>query len=222
MSNKTPSEKLKGEKAPSNYEIFRNNTRDLFMTYELQPMIDKLGLDHDENYIYFTYLNSKFRLNKQTGDFYVLDDKSSAYVLSDYEDALTLYDVFAYSEEGAKASGELVQIQNLSRVQAANSYAGEGIYERYGKEYSGKAEALMAACEAMGGTPYGKGDVAMRIPLFRDVYAGISFWEADDEFPPVLNIFVDSNMLSFMHYETVWYCCNGLLKHIEALVKNPK
>ena len=205
---------------PSNYEIQKDQTREFFLTYDLKPMIDKLGLEHDNEYVYLTYLNNKYRLNKSTAFIECQNRETSEFTEACYEDAMTIYDLLAYSKEGAAPSGELLQIQNLSRVQNASSYAGEGIYERYGREYADKVEALEEACKALGGEPYGKGDVAMRMPLFKGLYVAISFWEADDEFPPTLNIYVDSNSLDFMHYETIWYACNGVMKHISDLVNS--
>ena len=198
----------------SNYEIHRENARKLFLGYNQEKIIGKLGLKNDGSYICLTYIGSKFRLNRENAVLEIEDPKTGGYILSDYSDALVLYDLLANSEEGARPSGDLVQIQNLSRVQNASSYAGEGIYERYGREYSQRAGELMEACRALGGEPYGKGDVAMKIPMFKDICFAISFWESVEEFPPVLNIYMDSNILHFIRYETAWYAAGGLMKHI--------
>ena len=208
--------------AHSNYEIHRENARKLFLGYDIEKIKDKFGLENDEAYLYLTYIGSRFRLNRENAVLEVEDRATGEYLLSDYNDALVLYDLLANSEDGAKPSGDLVQIQNLSRVQNASSYAGEGIYERYGKEYSGREEELLRACKALGGEPYGKGDVAMKIPFFQGIYFAISFWEADDEFPPVLNIYMDSNILHFIRYETAWYAAGGLMNHIASICRDNK
>ena len=205
--------------APSNYEIQRERTRELFFTYDLSEIVDKLHLDSDEEYVYLTYAGWKYRLRKSDAVLETDNGGVTEFHLSDTEDAMTIYDILAYSKPGASPSGEMVQIQNLSRVQNASSYAGEGIYERYGKEYAGRGKELEAACKALGGQAFGKGDVAMRIPLFQDVSVAISFWDADDEFPPVLNLYFDKNMLQYVHYETVWYSANGLMQHIKKVIE---
>ena len=74
---------------------------------------------------------------------------------------------------------------------------------------------LAAACEALGGVPEGRGDAAYRIPMFPFLPIQFAFWRADEEFPPEIKIFWDTNVLDFLHYETLWFAAGHLLKRLE-------
>ena len=78
-----------------------------------------------------------------------------------------------------------------------------------------REEELRAACEALGGTPWGKGDVSYMIPLYRGLQFVFSFWNSDDEFPASASVLFDSNSLKYMHYETLWYCLGHIFSRIK-------
>ncbi len=205
----------KGKNAVSNYEIMTEKTRDLFLTYDTAAMAEKMGLSEDEGYIYAHYISRLYRVNKKDGLVEVQPENTQSWEKAAYEDALTLYDILGYGQAGAAPAGEFLQIQNLSDVHNARSYAGSGMNDRYGKEYEGRVQTLQKALSALGGVPFGKGDVSMRLPFFEKMDVVISFWDADDEFPASLNILVDKNILQYMHYETIWYAAGGLMKRVK-------
>lgn len=59
-----------------------------------------------------------------------------------------------------------------------------------------------------------KGDVGYQLQLFDFLPVVIQYWEADDEFPTILNLFADKNMLQYMHYETVWFAVGHLMARL--------
>ena len=214
---------LNKENNPSNYEKMAERARELFLGYDRDAMAGKLGLEEDKKYIYLELISAHFRLDKETCRVEMRADSkedSSAgpverWEPADYNDVMIIYDILAFSETNAHQSFEYTQTQNLAATHNPSSYAGAGMNERYAREYTGRAEVLKKACEALNGTPYGKGDVGMRIPLFKSLAAVISFWDEDDEFPASINILVDKNILQYMHYETVWYVSGSLMKRIK-------
>ena len=44
----------------------------------------------------------------------------------------------------------------------------------------------------------------------------LRFWESDEEFPASLQIFVDKNILDFMHYETLMFAVTHLLNRLKS------
>ena len=42
----------------------------------------------------------------------------------------------------------------------------------------------------------------------------LRFWDADDEFPPSLQILVDKNILDYLHYETLMFAMTHMLNRL--------
>ena len=56
--------------------------------------------------------------------------------------------------------------------------------------------------------------MSYRVPMFDFLPVMLQFWDSDEEFPASLQLFVDANMLDFMHYETVWFAFSHMMKRI--------
>ena len=83
-------------------------------------------------------------------------------------------------------------------------------------------EALAEACRALGGVPEGKGDVAYRIQVFPFLPVIIQFWNSDEEFEPELQFLWDTNVLQYLHFETLWYVMGHMVKRLREMVENRK
>lgn len=46
----------------------------------------------------------------------------------------------------------------------------------------------------------------------------LQFWESDEEFPPVLKLMWDENILSYMHFETTFFAAGHLLERLGDLM----
>lgn len=46
----------------------------------------------------------------------------------------------------------------------------------------------------------------------------LQYWDSDEEFPPMLKIMWDKNIINYMHYETTYFAASHLLKRIQELV----
>ena len=135
--------------------------------------------------------------------------------------AMSIYDVLCRSEKTPVLSGAFVPTMELHGIMGSNSVH-ENLNEREAAFFSGKGEALAAACRALGGTPGEKGDVCFRIPVFPFFPAELRFWEADEEFPAQLQFFWDANALAFVHYETLWYIAAAVKERLTALMDGEK
>jgi hypothetical protein len=61
--------------------------------------------------------------------------------------------------------------------------------------------------------------VAYRIPLFDFLPVRFSFWEADEDFPAEIRVLWDTNVQSFMHFETLFYAAGHLLRRMVQWMK---
>ncbi len=199
--------------SPSNYELMKQKARKIFAGLSAQEIEERTDIECRDGYFRLSLLGKEYRIKAEDG-LALSEDGTEA----GYNEALILYDILGYTEKGARPTGEYAVIQRLSAVHNAHSYAGEGMYSRYEKEWDGKTETLSEALRTLGGEPFGKGDVSFRVPLFSGLSAVFSYWNSDDEFPASMNLLFDTGILSFMHYETVWYLASLILSAVRKLV----
>lgn len=203
------------EERVSNYEIAKKNTQKIFLEYDQNEMIEKWKLTSDDDFIYVEMLGRAYRINRADGDVQGSDNEFTDYYEADFNETLTIYDLLCYAKKDAHILGDFVPMQSLSAVKNATSYAGEGFFHKEEMELDHREKALADACEKLGGVQQGKGDVAYRIPVFKDLSVLIQFWSSDEEFPASLNIYCDKNTTSYMHFETIWYLVSHVMQRIE-------
>ncbi len=201
-----------------NYEKYRAQSAELFLSCDQNEIAAKPGVDSDRVYFYITFTGSIYRVSRETAAVEVLNSSSAEYSQAGFNESLIIYDLLAFAVPDAHPSGEYTQIQNLSDMLTSSSYAGKGMFDEIAQRFVGREDRLANACRTLGGEPYGKGDVSYRIPLTDDLGAVVSFWSADDEFPASLNLLCDKNTRSYLHYETIWYLAGCLFSKIEKLM----
>ena len=196
----------------SNYDAALQKAAGLFSEQLEDNFTLKSGFTSDGEYIYAGLFHRNYRISRRSGRVERLDE--NAVFPAAYNPSMVLYDLIVYSAPDAKASGEYIQLQNHSQVHNVHSFAGEGAFDKYARLFSGHGAELERICVKLGGVPFGKGDVSQALPYFGNLRIGISFWDADDEFPPSFSVFFDKNADKFMHYETMWYAAGDLLSEI--------
>ena len=81
-----------------NYLIQANQAKQHFLTYDQQMLIRKLKVSADESYIYVTFLQEPYRINRKTGD--IERRVSDSWVDGNsYEEVMTLLDLVCDSRE---------------------------------------------------------------------------------------------------------------------------
>ena len=81
-----------------NYLIQANQAKQHFLTYDQQMLIQKLKVSADESYIYVTFLQEPYRINRKTGD--IERRVSDSWVDGNsYEEVMTLLDLVCDSRE---------------------------------------------------------------------------------------------------------------------------
>ena len=208
----------------SNHEITKRRVRAGIADYDVPKAIRQFGLVSDEQFLYMDFMTRHYRINRKDGmtewlTTDISDAKAATWIEAGFNETLTIFDILFYSQEDAVMSGTYTQIQNLSRVQTGSVYAGKGAFREREIFLDSHTDAFASACEALGGTPAGKGDVSYHIPVFQQIDMLVQFWCSDEDFPASLQFLYDENLLQFMHYETTWYVSNHFMELIDLIMK---
>ena len=202
------------EKKKSNFEQMAENSRHMFLEYDKDLLAGKYGTAYDNEYLYITFLGDQFRIDRSTGFAAKKNALLSDWIPACAPETMIFYDIFCCGQTDAKAAAEYVNHNSLVLQLAAASNPGEGQYSSYVSLFAGNAEKLKAACARLGGIPLPKGDVCSELELFDFMKIRFQFWEEDDEFPASIVLYMDTNILKFMHFETTWYVSGRLLSRI--------
>lgn len=202
----------------SNYEIAKRNAGKLFCEYDPALLAQKRNILFKEGYLYPKLLGRAYRICAQTGRVEWSENHFTDCREADFNETMIIYDILCYSRPDAAPSGEFLLMEQLSRIQNASSYAGNGLFQKEEQFLDGKTESLARALQKMHGIPYGKGDVSFRLPVFQSLDIVLSFWESDEDFPAQLQFFCDQNILQYMHYETVWYLASHIVRRIKEIM----
>lgn len=202
----------------SNYDKTARSARQLFVKYDQSAMIAVYGLEHDERYLYLTFIGDRCRISRQSGAVEVCADTGQFEPCGNYNVVMSLYDVLCRPVGTPGLSGEWCQLHSL---QVTGSCPSADIFtEKYADAFAGKADALRQACQSLGGTqlPVAAGaDVYCRFDLFPFFPLQFRFWDADDEFPAQIRLLWDRNSLQFMHFETLYYVMGAFLDKLLRL-----
>lgn len=199
-----------------NYEQMRDQMRPRFLTFDQEEMIRKFDLVHDADYLYLRFCGRPYRIGRTSGIVQWSEDGFSTCTDGDFSESMTLYDILCYSKEDCRLSGEYTPSSSLPGLVYTGMKAGSSMGSRETEEYFSAHVALLhRACAALGGIPEGKGDVAYRIDLFDFLPVRFSFWESDEDFPAEIRILWDSNVLRYMHFETLFYAAGHLLRRLK-------
>ena len=199
----------------NNYEKTKTSMANVFLQYDQSAMIHKYSLEHDSDWLYITFINRLYRINRKTGDVQWSADEFKTVCAAGHDEAMTIYDVLCYSDEKCHLSHEFVNINTLSSVRTGNFSQNKGFFQNTADFFNGKTTELRNACMTLSGKELEKGDVAFELKLFPFLPIVIRFWEADDEFPASLQILADSNILDYMHYETLMFALTHLFQRLK-------
>lgn len=200
---------------PSNYDLQVNIGRRIFMGYDQKLLIQKFSLDADPQWIYLTYLNTPCRISRTDGR---IDEllNSTWTECRDYSTVMTIYDLLCY-HKGAAAPVLYHQWCTVGSFIVTGVQDTETFTKKYAALFDGRLDALIAACEKLGGTMEKKmagADITCRIPVTPFFPVLLQFWEGDEEFPPKLILMWDRNANSFLHFETTFYLQGDLLERL--------
>lgn len=199
-----------------NYQITLVRTRELFLKYDQQAIIDRFSLNADERYLYLTFVARPYRIERTTGAIEFLKDR---WLPAGHGDGMTIYDILCDSKPDARVSGRFQNAWNQRNVSSAPNGS---LFQSSADFFSGKCALLSAACERLGGERVSTGDVGFDIPVFNEIKMRMLFWDADDEFPASMNLQWDEHILDFMRYETTFYAAGFILNRLREEAENER
>lgn len=86
----------------SNYEKAKISMARVFLQYDQAAMIHKYSLEYDSDWLYITFVNRIYRINRKTGNVQWSDHNFETVYESDYNETMTIYDVLCYSKVSVK------------------------------------------------------------------------------------------------------------------------
>lgn len=130
-----------------------------------------------------------------------------------------MIDLLCWSKPGAVPSGQFENMQSISKIHSTVPVANSGFFYQEIKMFDHQETLLRDALQKLGGVIVDSGDLAAQIPVFCGLKLLFCFWNSDDEFAPEIQFFWDANVLSFMHYETVWFANHVLIRRIREMME---
>ena len=143
----------------SNYEKAKISMARVFLQYDQAAMIHKYSLEYDSDWLYITFVNHIYRINRKTGNVQWSDHNFETVYESDYNETMTIYDVLCYSKDRCHLSHEFVNINNLSSVRTGNLSPNRGFFQNTADFFNGKTVELRNACISLSGKELEKGSV---------------------------------------------------------------
>ncbi len=198
----------------SNYEIMRDQMQEQFLQYDQSSMIRKFNLHADETYLYIRFWGRNYRIVRNTGVVEWLSD--GIIIPGNYNESMSIYDVLCCSKPDCHLAGNFMPSSSLKGIVHTGFKVGGGsMFRKAADDFDAVSpEQLASACEALGGKPEGRGDVAYRLQMFDFLPVLFSFWKSDEDFPSEINLLFDENILSYMHYETIWFAAGHLIARL--------
>lgn len=200
----------------SNYDQQVDVAKEIFLEYNQEALIKKYHLLTDAFWIYISYLNTPFRINRKTGDVeeYIEKQWSSCRT---YVTVMTIYDLLCF-HQGLNAPalfGQWCTVGSfiITGVQETGTFT-----KKYAAFFDGHVAELKEACKAMGGKllPSMAGaDVTCEIYVTPFFPVLLQFWEGDEEFEPNLVLMWDKNSDQFLHFETTFFLQGDLLERLK-------
>lgn len=203
---------------PDNYAIMADNTRRLFLTYDQSAIIASIPLTYDPDFFYLPVLDRTCRIDRKTGRIFWPSSDGSWVISTLHNDAITIFDYLCDASPSRTLSGEYRALAGFGHMFHTGLVedAAPTELERF---IDANPDTFRAACESLGGQPYPRGDIAYILPFFPDLPVVLQFWHSDEDFPPQLRSFWDTNSLSWLRYETMYYAL-GLLRSRLAQIMN--
>lgn len=203
----------------SNYEKMKRQMQKEFLKYSQDDMIKRFNIDANEKYLTVDFMGGICRIGRKNGFVECNDIDIEGFREADYNEAMTIYDLLCWSKPDAVPAGQFVNMQSISKLHSTMPDSGSGFFHQEVKLFDHQDTLLREVLEKLGGVIIDGGDLAAQIPVFCGLDLLFRFWNSDDEFAPEIQFFWDANVLSFMHYETVWFANHVLIRRIREMME---
>ena len=183
------------------------NAMKRFCSYDMELLSRRAGVTDRGEYLETLFFGMETRMDKKTGC--VTVDGQPA----DYCEALSVFDWLCDGKNDAKTSACFCPVSSLPGVMVR----GQGLLmeaPKLSKEVDIAPDKFLRICTEMGGKMLNIGDFGVQMDIFPGLPMQMKFYHSDDEFPPVITFLWDKNILDFVRYETVYYICGTIKKHL--------
>ena len=192
-----------------NYELSRNRAQAYFLGFDQDILIQKWKLQADAATIFVPFLGRPYGIDRSSGMVTRLWNGEQA----QYSEVLSIFDFLCHEGEKKQLSGQFAPVNSLNGC-TKGAGVGTDFHSSIASRFDADAQSFRNACDKLGGTPVGMGDIGFEFPVFQDIKVILKFYHADEEFPASLTLLWDANMLQFVFYETVFYIAGCLLSMI--------
>lgn len=191
----------------SNYEMTLQSAMKRFCSYDMESISHKHGIADRGEYFETRFLGMETKINKNTGAVTVNGQPA------DFCEALSVFDWLCDGKSDAKAACSFCPVSSLPGVLVR----GQGLLmdaPELANSIDNNPAKFKDTILQMDGRVINIGDFGAEIEIFPDLPMQMKFYYSDDEFPPTLTFLWDESILDFVRYETVYYICGTLKKHL--------
>lgn len=186
--------------AADHYEALCSQWRQRFLNMDRHRLTALLPeLCREGNALTLRLYGRKLRVDGESGEITAPEDGLPV----TRTEKLTVYTLFAYVRPGARFRNEWVSFDGLRDTAVFAPAFRRGVLQGFASAFSGRTEALEAACRALGGTRLPFGDVAYELPAFRCIPVRFLFWQGEEELPASANLLFDISATDFIHPESI-------------------
>lgn len=206
---------MESKKRPSNYELQVEEWQRRFLRMDLAELcrrLPELTIENDD--LKITQFGRRCAVSLKTGQIRDLDEPTAELSIGEIFNIFTL---FAYAKPDAALSGEWLAFADLKDAAVFGPAFKRGTLASFARMFSGRPEALVRGCEALGGVRLSVGDVGYELKAFECIPMRVIFWDSDDEFEAQANILFDRSATDFIHVEsTVTIADVGVMRIAQA------
>ena len=170
-----------------------------------------------DHYAEVIYLGNPYRLDTISG---VLEKKSEG-IWTDrlqMNEALAVYHYLGDEKKLLHQAGEWIPENMLDPVRIRTSDRMDPLLVSFAKEYTGSVSELDEKCELAGGIREpSHGDTAWVFYPFPEIPIKLVFWDADEDFPAQVKVYVKENATDYVHYEAVSFMIADIFVSIRHL-----
>lgn len=202
----------------TNYEIQAEKALSEFCKWDHEKIAKKFNLKLDEDYLYINFLSREYRLNRHTGSI-EKSNKDNKYINANYNEVMSILDLFDYSKEDLKLSGKWSTPTSLKGTVNGGHVSGTGtLFLKSEKFFAENADILDRACTELNGKKISEGDVGYIFDVFDFLPVKFLFYDEDCDFPPEVKILWDENVLDYMHFETTFFVVGHLFDRLKEII----
>ncbi|MBS6397132.1 MAG: DUF3786 domain-containing protein [Clostridiales bacterium] len=191
---------MQSTQTTDNYALVCAQWQERFLSLDLQKLLQKLpGLQDQGEMLTIDLFHRTYGIRKATGEILSLDSQTPISLFT----KLNIYTLIWYCREQPSFADDWVPFRDLKNASPYGPAYQRTVINTFTRTFSGHTEALIFACEKLGGQRLDHGDVGYQLPTFLCIPMRIFFWDGDEEFPAQANFLFDRNCVDYIHVESI-------------------